>query len=94
VAWPAQANLPTDATYVSQQTGGPTLLPCKASGSRGSGSAANGGGPGSGSPTTVAGNGSASGLPNTGSRPALAIVGLVLALVAGALLVLRRRTDG
>jgi hypothetical protein len=29
VTWPAQAGLPTDATYVSQQTSGPTLLPCK-----------------------------------------------------------------
>ena len=29
VTFPAQANLPTDATYVSQQTRGPTLLPCR-----------------------------------------------------------------
>src|SRR4051794_9400498 len=29
VTFPAQANLPTDATYVSQQTSGPTVLPCK-----------------------------------------------------------------
>ncbi|MDQ1705224.1 MAG: repeat-like domain [Frankiaceae bacterium] len=100
VVWPAQANLRTDATYVSQQTGGPTLLPCRTSASGGSVTVTGGSGGGSagssggGSSKTGTASGSVAGLASTGGRPVLAIVGLVLVAAAGVLLGLRHRADG
>jgi hypothetical protein len=92
VAWPAQAGLPTDATYASQQVGGPTLLPCKEAGFRPPPRPATSG---SRSSDTVGGSvGAEPSLASTGGRPAVAIAGLALlagAAVAGAI---RRRTAG
>ena len=90
VAWPAQAGLATDATYVSTQTAGPTVLPCKAAGGPvhdpGTGKPANGGGP-----SAAGGNGPGSGLADTGSSPLTAIGGVLLLAAAGGLALARRR---
>ena len=80
--WPAQANKPTDGTYVSQQTGGPTLGVCKSSAPSGSKR-------GSGS-TTGSGSGSGSGLAGTGDSPWWPVAGLGLLVVAGVLARRRR----
>ena len=89
VVWPAQ--IKDGATYVSTQVDGPTLLRCaKAArsgskpGAGGNGTSANGSG---GGQPSAAGRG----LPNTGSTPMLAVIGLVLLAAAGALWGWRRR---
>src|SRR4051794_23612614 len=71
VAWPAQAGLETDATYVSRQTAGPTVLPCAPSIPPGAGKPTGGGGApaGGGSPNGGGADPQASKLPNTGSSP-------------------------
>jgi hypothetical protein len=92
VVWPAQANRPTDATYVSQQTGGPTVLPCRAAAGSGRMSGAVSGaapGPSAAHSTTRA---VAASLPSTGSRTAVAVAGLVLLSAAAAIAAIRRRT--
>jgi hypothetical protein len=80
VTWPAQAGLKTDGTYVSQQVGGPGLLPCK--------------GASAGSRQPVASHGVAQpGLATTGASAWTAVGATVLlgATLAG-VLVTRRRT--
>jgi hypothetical protein len=75
LTWPAQANLPTDATYVSQQVAGASLFASPAGSSgRGTGTRGSGSGPASGT-----GNG----LPASGGGFAPAVVGAVLLLMAG-----------
>jgi hypothetical protein len=86
VTWPAQANLPTDATYVSQQVGGPTVLPCRTSSVNGSSTSAAVLGA---QQSSAAGGGPA--LASTGSSRWLAITaGLLLAAAAGAAFARRR----
>jgi hypothetical protein len=95
VIWPAQANLRTDATYVSQQVSGPRLLPCKAAGNPGHGGTGHGSSPGASGSGSGGGNGASGGsggLPDSGSHPLLAIVGAALIAVSGGLLLLRRRS--
>jgi hypothetical protein len=84
VTWPAQANLPTDATYVSQQTSGPTVLPCK-SGASGGGSQAQQ------PPSQPLANGSVTGLATTGMSRWPAIGAALLLGVAAVLVMVRRR---
>jgi hypothetical protein len=99
VVWPAQAGLKTDATYVSRQTAGPTLLPCKSSSHTkpGTGQPADTGGTDDGAEPT--GDGAAnpaastSDLADTGSSPAIAITGVLLLTAAAALAVARRRSS-
>ncbi|HET6816661.1 MAG TPA: sialidase family protein [Mycobacteriales bacterium] len=86
VAWPAQANLSTDATYVSQQTSGPTVLPCKTAprstgGVTVSQPATQGGGAGGGG----------IGLASTGMSRWPAVGAALLLVVAGGLALARRR---
>src|SRR4051812_2623733 len=89
VTFPAQADLPTDATYVSQQTSGPTVLPCASTGGRGGG--------GTGRHTSHVRQPSAAGggsdLASTGGSRLLAI-GAVLLVAAGAALAVARRRFG
>jgi hypothetical protein len=86
VTWPAQANLPTDATYVSQQVGGPTVLPCRTSSVNGSSTSA---AVLRAQQSSAAGGGPA--LASTGSSRWLAIsAGLLLAAAAGAAFARRR----
>jgi hypothetical protein len=93
VVWPAQAGLDTDATYVSQQTGGPTLLPCKAPppSTGGDGESATGSG-GDDAAAAAGARASGSDLADTGSSPAVALTGLLLLAAAGSLAAARRRT--
>ena len=78
VTWPAQAGLKSDGTYVSQQVGGPTLLPCKGASARVQ------------QPATHRSTGP--GLAATGSSPWAAGVGTgLLAFALAGLLVVRRR---
>ena len=86
VTWPAQASLPTDATYVSQQTSGPTLLPCKAGGTTTSS-------PDRLPSSASAGAGGGAGLAMTGTSRWPAI-GAALLLVAAAGLAFARRRLG
>src|SRR3954466_9948481 len=85
VTFPAQADLPTDATYVSQQTSGPTVLPCASTGGSG----------GTVRDTThdrqpnAAGGGPA--LASTGGSRLPAIGAVLLVVAAVALAVVRRR---
>ena len=84
LAWPAQAKLPTDGTYVTQQTSGPKALSvCKAA------SASGGKKPSSGGTTTGATGGSGS-LAGTGQSRWIPILGFGV-LLAGALLLRARR---
>ncbi len=89
VAWPAQAGMETDATYVSQQTAGPTLLGCahaRASERSRPHRAAAGTEPSHRS-------GAADALAATGSGPLVPLAGLAL-LAAGLVAVrLRRRQE-
>jgi LPXTG-motif cell wall-anchored protein len=80
VTWPAQAQQPTDGTYVSQQTGGPTLglCPAQSTARRTSASRVPSGG------TTGSGA-----LAATGTSALLPVAGL--ALLSAAAVVLRRR---
>jgi hypothetical protein len=84
VTWPAQADLPTDATYVSQQTSGPTVLPCKSAVKAGTG----GKRPTSQQPSA---SGGGSDLASTGMSRWPAIGAALLLLVAAGLAVVRRR---
>jgi hypothetical protein len=79
--WPAQAGLRTDGTYVSQQTGGPTLGLCTAART----SARHRGSDGGRSTTGTE-------LASTGSSRRVGLAGLALLLCAGALV--RRRAAG
>ena len=90
LTWPAQADLKTDGTYVSQQTGGPTLLPCRSANRSGVGSDTQGASAQRGGDVQL----EASRLPDTGSRPMLAVAALALLCVAGGLALARRRTGG
>ena len=73
VTWPAQAGLKTDATYVSKQTRGPTVLPCRATNKPGTaGSAGNDNG--AGRHVDAAG----SRLPDTGSPLIIPLAGSLL----------------
>lgn len=85
VTWPAQAGLPTDGTYVSQQTGGANLGLCATPRVTHSG----GGTSASGDRTST---GASGGLANTGTSRWVAVVGLGLLLVGG--LLARRRFLG
>jgi hypothetical protein len=87
VTWPAQANLPSDATYVSQQTSGPTVLPCKSGAAGGSGGHTQGGRVSSAEQASGAGGA----LASTGASGRLAIGAVLVIAVAGALFFARRR---
>src|SRR3954465_444914 len=84
VTFPAQANLPTDATYVSQQTSGPTVLPC----------ASRGGSGGTGRNTSHERQPNAGGgtdLASPGASRLLAIGAVLLVAAAAGLAFVRRR---
>ena len=95
VAWPAQAGLATDATYVSRQTGGPTVLPCKSapgpSTHPGSGKPTGGGSPQAAGNGAEGTGGTGAGLAATGSSPVVAIVGSLLLAAAAGVAIGRRR---
>ena len=86
VTFPAQAGLPTDATYVSQQTGGPTVLPCTSSGGATGGVTRQ---PSHERQPNAAGGGPA--LASTGGSRLPAIGAVLLVAAAAALAVVRRR---
>jgi len=80
LTWPAQASLPTDGTYVAQQTGGPTLGLCKS---------ATGTSKSSSGDTTTGATGGTGSLAGTGTSRWIAVVGFGL-LLAGGLLARKR----
>jgi hypothetical protein len=84
VTWPAQAGLPTDGTYVSQQTGGANLGLCAAPTVRHQPTRSSGG--------DRTSTGASGGLANTGTSRWVAAVGFGLLLVGG--LLARRRFLG
>lgn len=88
VTWPAQSK--ADATYVSQQIGGPTLLRCSSTSGTGAVSSSSSDATGTENGGSKALN-AGSGLPDTGSPAALGLVALLLMAAGGALWVWRRR---
>jgi len=84
LAWPAQANLRTDGTYATQQTGGPTLAACPRTATH------SGSGASRSTSHDTTSSGATGGLASTGLPPALPVGG-VAALGAAAVLIRRRR---
>jgi hypothetical protein len=81
VTWPAQAGLKSDGTYVAQQTGGPTILPCKGATT----------GPKT-QPVSTGRPPSSPGLATTGTSSRLAVAALaLLAFAVAGFAVVRRR---